>query len=125
PPPPHPHMYPPSSYSGAVQGPTGMTSAPGSQPQPHQQHPYHTYPPPPHGIDPSQIGSTGQQPFYPYYPPPPPGHYPGYAGVAWPHYAGYPPQPVVQQQQHQHQHQPQAAAPTPAPNTPDGEGNKD
>jgi hypothetical protein len=104
PPPPHPHMYPGSPY-GATTGPTnGMGAIPhqaGMAVQ-QQQHPFPGYPTPVGGFDGSAPGQQQQQQqqqqqtYYPYYPPPP-GHYPGYAGVPWPHYAGYPPQPMVQQ----------------------------
>ena len=91
-PPPHPHMYPANHYPTTA--PTsGMTPQQGLTTHPTQQHPYPGYPSPPSGIDPSHTGSSAQQPYYPYYHPAP-GHYPGYG---WPPYAGYGPQPMIQQ----------------------------
>jgi hypothetical protein len=89
-PPPHPHLYSPNPYQGAVPATTGSPSAQpqsGSPPQTAQ----YAYPgfSTTNAVDPAQ---SGQQAFYPYYP----SHYPAYPGVTWP-YTGYPPQPIPQQ----------------------------
>ena len=93
-PPPHPHLYPPGPYLGTTAGPSTAPAqgAPASSPNP--PFAYHGYPAP-STMDASQAAQQpSQQAFYPYYPPPH-GHYPGYGGVAWPHYTGYPPQPII------------------------------
>jgi hypothetical protein len=97
-PPPHPHMYTANPYPGAALAPNGTLPLPaqqGAAPTQTPQFPYHGYPSTANSLDSPQNGPSGQQAYYPYYPPH--GHYPGYGGVAWPHYTGYPPQPTLQQ----------------------------
>jgi hypothetical protein len=94
---PPPVMYPASPYPNTAPAPNSSPPAaiPQGTAQPAPQYSYTGFTQPPNGVDPGQAGLGGQQAYYPYYPPHPHAPYPGYHGV-WPHYAGYPPQPVPQ-----------------------------